>query len=56
MLDGIVPNSPGRRKNKGGGIAAHNKKLKGLRLTCPLLSAVLAKHIGLGATADSIYP
>jgi len=29
------------------------KKLKGLRLTFPSLSIVLAKHIGLGATAES---
>jgi len=29
------------------------KKLKGLRFTLPSLSIVLAKQIGLGATAES---
>tara|TARA_Y100000588_G_C13465730_1_gene590381 strand:- start:255 stop:500 length:246 start_codon:yes stop_codon:yes gene_type:complete len=40
-----------------GGLAPKTlKKLKGDRLTFPSLSTVLAKQIGLGATAPNKYP
>jgi len=50
-----VPLLAGEKTSIGGLELTTLKKLKGLKLTLPFLSTVLAKQMGLGHTLESKY-
>jgi len=50
----VLPERAGENTAIGGLDPKILKKLKGLRLGCPLASTVLAKHIGLGPTEETM--